>query len=55
MYDTYNVPANIFNVPVFTSLFNKLADIFIFTHTDDLKEVRIVVLKVILVTGVRFF
>ena len=28
MYDTYDVPANIFNVPVFTSLFNKLANIF---------------------------
>jgi len=53
MYDAGDISTNIFNVPVFTSLFNELTYVFVCINTDNLKEIRIIVLEVIFVTGIR--
>ena len=52
MYDTGDIPTNVFNVPIFTALFNELTYVFICIHTDNLQEVRIVVLEVIFITRI---
>lgn len=54
MYNTYNIEADVFNTLKFTSLFYKFAYVFVCIHTDDLKEVRVVFLKVKLIARVGF-
>ena len=54
MYNTCNVEADVFNTLKFTSLFYEFAYVFMFIHTDDLKEFRVVFLKVKLIARVGF-
>ena len=52
MYDTGDISTNIINVSIFTALFNELAYVFVCIHTDNLQEVRIIVLEVIFITRI---
>ena len=54
MYNTFNVKTDVFNALQFTSLFYEFAYVFMFIHTDDLKELRVVFLKVKLIARVGF-
>jgi hypothetical protein len=54
MYNTCNIETDVFNALQFTSLFYKFAYVFMFIHTDNLQEFRVVFLKVILVARVGF-
>ena len=54
MYNADYIEADVFNALKFTSLFNKFTYVFVSVHTDDLKELGVVFLKVKLVTRVRF-
>ena len=52
MYNAGDIAADIFNVFILASLFDKLPNVFIFVYTDNLKKIRVVVLEVKLITRV---
>jgi hypothetical protein len=54
MYNTYNIETDVFNTLKFTPLFNKFTYVFMCIHADNLKELRVVFLKVKLIARVGF-
>lgn len=54
MYNAGNIETDVFNALQFTSLFYKFANVFMFVHSDNLQEFRVVFLKVKLIARVGF-